>query len=139
METPIVFQGGRFEDERGILRFNNNFNAEEVKRIYFIQNHSLDFARAWQGHKIEKRWFSAVSGKFIIKVIAITNWEQPEKDSKTLSFEIDAAQSDILFVPSGYVSSIQAVEENSKLMVMSDYGLGEIKDDYRFPADYFIN
>jgi hypothetical protein len=42
-------------------------------------------------------------------------------------------------VPSGNITSIQALEANSKLMVMSDYLMGEIQDEYRFPIDYFKN
>jgi hypothetical protein len=40
-------------------------------------------------------------------------------------------------VPRGYVSSIQALEMGSKLLVMADHLLGEIKDEYRFDIDYF--
>jgi hypothetical protein len=29
--------------------------------------------------------------------------------------------------------------EGSKLLVMADYALGEIEDDYRFSIDYFKN
>ncbi|PIX07465.1 MAG: sugar epimerase, partial [Flavobacteriales bacterium CG_4_8_14_3_um_filter_35_10] len=42
-------------------------------------------------------------------------------------------------VPQGYVSSIQAMEESSKLLVMADHLLGEIKDEYRFDVDYFVS
>jgi hypothetical protein len=44
---------------------------------------------------------------------------------------------DILHVPQGYVSSIQALEESSKLLLMSDYLLGEISDEYRYDITYF--
>ncbi|WP_285269918.1 hypothetical protein [Kaistella rhinocerotis] len=46
----MVIKGSRHEDERGILTFNNVFDASEVKRIYTIQNHFTDFIRGWQGH-----------------------------------------------------------------------------------------
>ena len=43
----------------------------------------------------------------------------------------------VLHVPQGYVTSIQSLEENSKLMAMADYLMGEIQDEYRFAVDYF--
>jgi len=44
---------------------------------------------------------------------------------------------DVLHVPPGYVSSIQSQEKSSKLLVMSDYLLGEIQDEYRYDITYF--
>jgi hypothetical protein len=44
---------------------------------------------------------------------------------------------DVLLIPSGYVTSIQASEENSKLLLMADYMYGEVKDEYRFDTTYF--
>jgi hypothetical protein len=46
---------------------------------------------------------------------------------------------DVLHIPQGYISSIQALEPEAKLLVMADYLLGEINDEYRFDADYFKN
>ena len=40
-------------------------------------------------------------------------------------------------VPSGYVSCIKSKESNSKLLSMSNYGIEEINDEYRFNIDYF--
>lgn len=50
---------------------------------------------------------------------------------------IESKTLDVLHVPKGYVSSIQAVEEESKLLVMADYLMGEIEDEYRFELNYF--
>ena len=43
----------------------------------------------------------------------------------------------ILHVPSGFVSSIRSKESDSKLMAMSNYGINEIKDEYRYEINYF--
>ena len=37
-----------------------------------------------------------------------------------------------------FISRIQSLEENSKLLVMGDYLLGEIQDEYRFEVNYFL-
>ena len=74
MDLKLVI-GNRFADSRGVLAYNNDFDASAVKRIYFIENVDTNFVRAWQGHKIEQRWFTAVSGSFEIRIIAIDDWD----------------------------------------------------------------
>lgn len=136
-KSPTIIKGNSHTDDRGTILFNNEFAATEVKRIYFIENKDNEFVRAWQGHKIEQRWFSAVQGSFEIKLIEVDNWENPSQNSVVHSYFLNANQLDILHVPQGYISSIQALENNSKLLLMADYLIGEIKDEYRFDADYF--
>jgi len=136
-KKAIIVEGKVHTDFRGSLFYNNDFDAKEVKRIYFIENKDTDVVRAWQGHKIEQRWFSAVQGSFEIKLIEIDEWENPSKNSVIHTFILDASQLDILHIPKGCISSIQALEPNSKLMLMADYLLGEVKDEYRFDPDYF--
>ena len=134
---PKLLKGDCHEDSRGALFYNNGFEMSAVKRIYVIENKSTDIIRAWQGHQIEQRWFSAIKGSFKIKLIAIDNWESPSKKSKKFEFVLDSKKLDILHIPSGYVSSIQLLEVRSKLLVMADYLLGAVEDEYRFPVDYF--
>jgi dTDP-4-dehydrorhamnose 3,5-epimerase-like enzyme len=134
---PEIIVGDRYADVRGTLFYNNGFNATQVKRIYFIENSHTDFIRGWQGHQIEQRWFSAVKGAFRIQLIAIDNWDTPSKNLERFTFIINSEKLNVLHVPSGYVSSIQSLEEGAKLLVMADYLLGEIKDEYRFDIDYF--
>lgn len=134
---PATIEGNVHNDFRGSLYYNNEFDASTVKRIYFIQNRDTETVRAWQGHRIEQRWFSAVQGSFEIKLIEVDDWENPSKNSIVHTFILSAAQLDVLHIPQGYISSIQSLEPESKLLVMADYSLGEIKDEYRFEADFF--
>ena len=124
--NPNIIKGNIHSDDRGFLYYNNDFNANAIKRIYIIENKSTEFIRGWQGHQIEQRWFSAILGKFKVELIQIDNWEKPSKDLKINSFVIDAERLDVIHVPQGYVSSIQSLEPNSKLLVMADYLFGEI-------------
>ncbi|KFF18037.1 WxcM-like domain-containing protein [Chryseobacterium sp. JM1] len=137
MEIPEFIAGGKYADERGSLFFNNSFNAAGIKRIYFIENADTEFIRGWTGHQIEQRWFSAVKGSFCIRFIKIDNWENPAAESEILEFEVNADTLDILHMPKGYISAIQAKTKEAKLLVMVDHALGEVNDDYRFPVDYF--
>jgi dTDP-4-dehydrorhamnose 3,5-epimerase-like enzyme len=135
---PVVLNGGSYSDDRGDVIYNNDFDLSVIKRIYSIQNVNTSFVRAWQGHAIERRWFSVVKGSFEIKLIKIDNWENPTKSLEVFSIVLNDKNFDVLYVPGGYVSSIQALEENSKLLLMSDYRLGDIEDEYRFDSNYFI-
>ena len=134
---PKIIIGNHYTDERGSLTFNNNFKLSLVKRVYTIANESLEFIRAWQGHKIEQRWFSAISGSFIVKIIQIDNWQNPDKKLQATEFVLKSENFDILHIPAGYVTSIQALKEYSKLLIFANFELDEIKDTYRFPSDYF--
>lgn len=134
---PKLINGNCHSDQRGTLLYNNDFDASLIKRIYIIENDSPLFIRGWQGHQIEQRWFSVVSGKFKIQLIKIDNWEKPSMNLEVFTYLIDSEKLNVLYVPKGFVSSIQSLELNSKLLVMADYLLSEIKDEYRYDIDYF--
>lgn len=135
----MLYKGSRSNDHRGILKFNNNFDATMIKRIYTIENIDTKFIRGWQGHKIEQRWFACIEGKFKICLIQIDNFQAPCSSLIPECFELYSDTLDFLHIPSGYITSIQALEDNSKLLVLADHTIGEIQDEYRFPLDYFIN
>lgn len=134
---PKLIKGNCHSDERGLLFYNNDFDSAAIKRFYIVQNITVNFIRGWQGHKIEQRWFSAVSGKFKIELIKIDTWENPSKTLEKHVFYIDSEKMDVIHVPPGYISSIQSLETNAKLLVMADYLLGEIQDEFRYDIDYF--
>jgi hypothetical protein len=134
---PKIIVGGVNFDQRGALYYNNDFDASAIKRMYVIENSSTDFVRAWQGHKVEQRWFTALQGSFEIKLIAIDNWDKPSIDLQINTIILFSNSMNILQIPKGFISSIQALEKSSKLLVMSDYSFGEINDEYRFDIDYF--
>ena len=134
---PELIKGDCHTDSRGSLFFNNDFDLSAIKRIYVVENQNIDFVRAWQGHKIEQRWFTALAGAFKIQLIAIDNWDAASKNLERHAFIINSNKLDVIHVPQGYVSSIQSLEEGSKLLVMADYLKGEVNDEYRFDSDYF--
>lgn len=135
--VPRIVSGDSHSDARGTLRFNNSFDATHIKRLYMIENKDTTFVRGWQGHRIEQRWFSVLQGSFKIELIAIDNWESPSKNAEIITYILDSEKLDVLHVPKGYISSIQALSIGSKLLAMSDYRLNEINDEYRFSIDYF--
>jgi len=134
---PSIIYGECHKDKRGLLSYNNSFDASIVKRFYTIEN-NLNLIRGWQGHKIEQRWFSVIKGEFEIKLIKINDWDNPEKKNKKIIFKLSDEALDILHVPAGYITSIESFIKGGKLLVMSDYKLGDINDDYKFSRETFI-
>lgn len=135
--VPQLIKGDSHEDFRGGLVYNNDFEATAIKRIYVIKNKNIAIVRAWQGHQIEQRWFSAINGSFKIELIAIDNWDKPNKKLERFEFVLDSEKLDVLHIPAGHVSSIQSLAAGSKLLVMADYLLGELEDEYRYESGYF--
>lgn len=127
--------GGSFSDERGQVFFNNDLNLADVKRIYMIENKNQEIDRAWQAHKIESRWFIAVSGSFRIKLVKIDDFDAPSDALEPKTFILKAGQLEALIVKPGYASSIKAAEKHSKLIVLSDYSLGEVQDNYKYDSN----
>lgn len=140
MVNPIkIIVGGSHTDERGTISFINGFDMTPVKRFYQIKHPNTSIIRAWRGHQIEQRWFSVSKGAFLIKLVKITNWDMPDKNSFQEKFVLKAADHSVLHVPAGYASSLQALEEDSELLVFADYDINHARqDDYLFPSDYFI-
>jgi dTDP-4-dehydrorhamnose 3,5-epimerase-like enzyme len=130
---PYIIIGASHSDIRGNLLYNNDFFANQVKRIYVIENNNMDFVRGWQGHNIEQRWFTSIYGSFKIWVQAISNFETNNVLSEIYEFELNSNNLNVLHIPPGYVTAIQSIKENSRLLVMADYFLGEIQDEFRFP------
>ena len=116
MIVPEIISGNKHSDDRGSLIYNNSFNAALVKRIYFIENRNISFVRGWQGHKIEQRWFSAVSGEFEISLIKIDNWQTPSKLLPQLKFLLDDQQFSVLQMPI-YAHSPQVCRPYQKLLL----------------------
>ena len=139
-ESPKLINGGVFTDERGELQFVNEFDMSIVKRMYFISHPSTETIRAWQGHTMEKRWFYCVKGNFIVKLVKIDNWEYPSDACQLFEYQLSEHNPQVLYIPNGYVNGFKANKVGSKLLIMSDYSLGEIKNDnYRFKSNKWTN
>jgi len=137
--NQLQITGSRHQDERGIITYNNDFDASQIKRIYTIENTSTEFIRGWQGHKVEQRWFASMKGSFEISVIKVDDFGNPSKDLTIQKYLLTEEVLTYLHVPSGCITAIQSKEKGSKLLVLADYGLGEISDEYRYSLDYFNN
>ncbi|MDD4374253.1 MAG: dTDP-4-dehydrorhamnose 3,5-epimerase family protein [Bacteroidales bacterium] len=133
-----LIKGNIHIDQRGIVRFVNDFHFENVKRFYTITHPDTNITRAWQGHKLETKYFYVTKGSFLINWIKIDNWQQPSKDLETNTHTLSDSESEILIIPPGHVNGFKALEPDSTMIVFSDMSLEESKeDDYRFDLAYF--
>ena len=133
-----LIKGNIHKDQRGIVRFVNDFHFENIKRFYTITHPDITTIRAWQGHQRETKYFYVTKGSFLINWIEIDNWVQPSKDLKINAHTLSDTQSEILIIPPGYVNGFKALEPDSTMVVFSDMSLEESKnDDYRFALDYW--
>ncbi len=79
-EQPTIIKGGNFTDHRGSMRFVNDFRFEDIKRFYFIKHPETSVIRAWQGHQFEKKYFYPISGRVVVALVKIYDFENPSKD-----------------------------------------------------------
>lgn len=127
--APYIITGKNYSDERGELEFYNDFDMSPIKRVYFTTHSDTEVIRAWQGHTIQSRWFCSVKGSFVVKLIEIDNWGNPSNELKVLEYKLTAEKQEILYIPMGYVNGFKALQTDSKLMIMSNYGFSEIEND----------
>ncbi len=136
MGSPIEINGSSFSDTRGKLHFFNTFDMGEIVRLYEIVPSDIQTIRAWQGHQKEKKWLYCNAGAFVVHLIKLDNADNPSQDIPSEKFLLDAKKPMILEIPGGYANGFKAMEEESKLLVFSNFGLEESKkDDFRYPAE----
>ena len=134
IEKCKIFNGGISVDDRGLLRFVNDFNFEGVKRFYQVENHERGFIRAWHGHKKESKYVYVVKGSAWISIIDMENPKEQE------NFVLSDKLPKILFIPAGKYNGFQTLEENTVVLFFSTLTLDESKgDDYREPYEKFPN
>lgn len=140
MEELSFIQGGIAKDERGQIRFVNEFDMSLIKRFYIIQNADTALIRGWRAHRVEQRWFYVLSGSFNVSLVKIDDWENPDPSLPIENEILNAVDMKVLHVPSGYGTAFRALETGSELMVYADYPLSHAPfDDYTWKCDYFTN
>ena len=139
-DQPTIIKGGTFSDERGQIRFVNDFHFNDVKRFYFIKHPNTDFIRAWQGHQFEKKYFYSISGSFVLACVKIDDFKNPSINLVPEYHILSSATSEIISIPKGYANGLKALEPNSELLVFSDLNLEEsLIENIRFPADWWMD
>jgi dTDP-4-dehydrorhamnose 3,5-epimerase len=137
---PEIIDGLEYEDARGRLIYFNDFDMKAVKRFYMIEHPDTSIVRAWQGHKIEQKWFYVIQGNFKIVLVQLDNWEDPSDNLTPYEFNLGSNDRKILHVPGKFANGFKALEANSKMMVFSSFTVEESSNDnYRFDKDKWYN
>jgi len=129
MSLTKLINGGVSVDDRGSVRFVNDFNFNGVKRFYQVENHSKGFIRAWHGHKKEGKYVYVVNGSALVGIV---NMETEEVNKFVLSSQTPK----VLWIPPGYFNGFKSLEEGTKIIFFSTSTLEEsLGDDIRMPHD----
>lgn len=135
MEEQItkIITGNIFIDDRGSLKFVNDFNFQNVKRFYQVQNHRRGFIRAWHGHKKEAKYVYVAKGTALVGCVKLPN-ESSISESKVEKFVLSSHHPKILYIPFGYANGFMNLENDTIIQFFSTSTLEESKgDDIRFP------
>ena len=129
MSTKVL-NGGIAVDDRGSVRFVNDFNFEGVKRFYQVENHNRGFIRAWHGHKKEGKYVYVPYGAALIGVVP---FRAPEIEQKVQKYTLCAELPRVLWIPPGYANGAMTLREGTIIQYFSTATMEETKgDDIRF-------
>jgi dTDP-4-dehydrorhamnose 3,5-epimerase len=124
-----VIEGHSFSDERGTLNCINEFAFEGVRRFYQIKHYNTSVVRAWQGHKVEHKYFYVAEGSFLIVWVQIDDFDNPSPGLIAESIILSSENPAVLSVPAGYANGIKATAPNSILSVYSNLTLEQSEED----------
>ena len=140
MTEPKIIQGGIYVDERGTLRFVNDFLMHDVVRFYIIRHNNTELIRAWQAHKQERKYFYVLKGKFVVAYLKLDKFDNPDMSLKPEYTVLSEQESKVLAIPEGYANGLKALEPDAEIMVFSNLSVEESqKDDFRFPAEWWFD
>lgn len=129
MNELKIIHGDISVDDRGCVRYVNDFNFDNVKRFYHVENHRSGYIRAWHGHMKEGKYVYVVSGSALVGVVDMET-ENIEK------FILSDKSPKILWIPPGKYNGFKSLEENTKILFFSTSTINEsIGDDIRKPYD----
>lgn len=124
-----LINGGLVVDDRGTVRFVNDFDFNGVKRFYQVENHQKGFIRAWHGHKKEGKYVYISSGTALVGVVDL-------KTQKVKKFILSDKKPQVLWIPANHANGFMNLEDNTNILFFSTSTLKESAgDDIRFPYD----
>ena len=140
MNNPELINVNISPDDRGEITHCNNFdfNEKKIKRFYKIENHKLNFIRAWHGHKKEQKYILILSGSIKVSLVKINNWKKPNKKLQIKNYYLNEKCPQMLYIPGGYAHGTQNLKKNTSFIVFSNFSINQsLKDDFRYPYDYW--
>jgi len=143
MKTQEVNQifGNSAIDDRGCLKFINDFNFSGVKRFYQVQNHSKNFIRAWHGHIKEAKYVYVVKGSILFGAVPMpcdsySDELGQNENNLPKKFILSSDKPSILYIPPNYANGFMTLTDEAIVQFFSTSTLEESKgDDIRFNYD----
>ena len=138
-DAPKIIPAGRALDDRGVLTFCNDFRLEEVRRVYFVENHRQGFVRAWHGHAGCSTYLWPVAGTWRFGVARLVDGEPRRGDALVSEVHTHCLDpGSILHVPAGWYHGTQNLTAGAVLAVFSTATIEQVKlDDHRMPWDWW--
>ena len=138
MRTPKLIHGGLAVDDRGELRFVNDFDFAGVKRFYIVSNHQASSIRAWHAHRREAKYVTVLHGAAIVGAVEIDDWSAPSRQAKVSRFVLSENQPAVLLIPPGFANGFKTLSAGTKVLFFSTATVEESgDDDVRFDARYW--
>ena len=126
--SVTFLKGDRFVDDRGVLKFVNDFDFTKagIKRFYQVKNHHRGIIRAWHGHKIEEKYVYVVKGTALFGIVDMDCHGDIQK------VVLSAHDPKILHIPAGKYNGFKSLEDNTIIIFYSTLSCVEAaEDDYR--------
>lgn len=133
-----LIRGDLAVDDRGLLRFVNDFEFAGVRRFYLVENHCPGFTRAWHAHRREGKYILVVSGAAIVAAVRIADWSGPTTAGPVHRHVLSADKPAVLWVPPGHANGFRTLSGDARIMFFSTSSLAESRDDdVRWPPGQF--
>lgn len=137
-QALALVQGGRLRDQRGSVRFVNDFHFEGVKRFYQVENSNTSVVRAFHGHMKESKYVYVVKGDILFCAVKLSDARHPSKEAVVERFRLSAHKPQVLYIPQGYANGFRSLTKEASVIFFSTSSLEESKaDDYRFDPHYW--
>ena len=126
---PELISGSQHTDERGRLDFFNSLDLSEIVRMYRIRPADTSRIRAWQGHRVEEKWFYCLHGSFVVNLIPLSKFKTGTSLHTPEIYTLHGDVPQVLWIPGGYANGFKSLQQNSELLVYSNLSLEESKND----------
>jgi dTDP-4-dehydrorhamnose 3,5-epimerase-like enzyme len=137
MKIPYLVEGGISIDDRGVVKYINEFNFK-AKRLYTVSNFSSLFIRAWHGHKKEEKCVMVLKGAAVVAAIPIEDWAYPRDSKNIYRYVLSDKKPAMVYIPKNCVNGFMSLTDDSQLLFFSSATLEESQeDDYRFEPDFW--
>lgn len=120
---PKLIEGNAVTDDRGVVRFVNDFSFADVKRFYQVSNHEVGFIRAWHGHQKEAKYVYVASGAALIALVNMNKTEEKYR------FVLSVDKPSMLYIPPGFYNGSKTLKADTNIMYYATATLEESKDD----------